>query len=97
MLGLFSCLTCHTEKFTWSGIKLLHGGSGASQGALWRFSEARFETTFSCEQVFDPAPDGYFCIGTNTGMKAGWQLTDGTWHYFTPVSDRKKGIMLTEA
>lgn len=29
-------------------------------------------------------------------MKTGWQLIEGKWYYFNPLSDGKKGIMLTD-
>lgn len=46
--------------------------------------------------VEDPALGGIFYIDINTGMKTGWQLVDGVWRYFNPVSDGKKGIMLVD-
>ena len=47
--------------------------------------------------IYDPALGGYFYIDTNTGMKTGWQLIDGKWYYFNPVSDGKQGIMFADA
>lgn len=46
--------------------------------------------------VYDAALGGMFYVDINTGMKTGWQLIDGVWRYFNPVSDGKRGIMLTD-
>ena len=44
--------------------------------------------------VYDRALGGWFYIDINTGMKTGWQLIDGNWHYFHAASDGYRGRML---
>lgn len=46
--------------------------------------------------VYDEALGGYFYIDIQTGMKTGWVQIDGQWHYFSPVSDGRMGIMVTD-
>ena len=43
--------------------------------------------------IFDKALDGWCYIDINAGMKTGWQLVDGKWRYFNPVSGGTKGKM----
>ena len=64
------------------------GGSAARVGRASGYAKNGF--------VFDPVLGGYFYIDINTGMKTGWQLIEGKWYYFNPLSDGKKGIMLTD-
>ncbi len=43
---------------------------------------------------YDTDLAGWFYVDINKGMKTGWQLLDGKWYYFNPVSDGTKGRML---
>lgn len=46
--------------------------------------------------AFDPVLNGWFYLDINTGMKTGWQIIDGKWYYFNPVSDGTKGMMFKD-
>lgn len=39
----------------------------------------------------DSKYQGWFYIDINNGMKTGWQLIDGKWYYFNPISDGTQG------
>lgn len=37
----------------------------------------------------------WFYVDINSGMKTGWQMVNGIWRYFNPVSDGRQGAMVT--
>ena len=61
---------------------------------LWYYfdSEGRMLTGWR----FDPVYQNWFYLDAGGAMVTGWREIEGKWYYFNPVSDGKKGIMLTD-
>ena len=43
---------------------------------------------------YDPAYQGWFYLGDDGAMVTGWKEIEGKWHYFSPVWDGRRGMML---
>ena len=76
-------LGCVQETYLWlliNGAWYAFGADGYAESGLFR----------------DAGYGGsWFYVDINSGMKTGWQLVDGIWRYFNPVSDGRQGSMFT--
>lgn len=45
--------------------------------------------------IFDPSYNSWFYLNESGAMLTGWQLLDGSWYYFQPVSNGSRGALFT--